>query len=156
MSCTPCRRRLSTTARSSAAFAHRACLMAAAGLWNKMAEAGSKPTDDEIKRALARNACRCTGYASILRSVQSAVHEFETGQPLPPIDIETVEPLNVIGHSYPRPDAVEKVTGSARFTDDYVFPGCSMEPHCAPDTRMPGSCPSTPARQQPCPAYTPF
>ena len=98
-------------------------LMAAAGLWNKMAASGAIPSDDEIKRALGRNACRCTGYASILRSVRSAIHEFETGEPLPRIAIETVEPLSVIGHSYPRPDAVDKVTGAAKFTDDYALPG---------------------------------
>jgi aerobic-type carbon monoxide dehydrogenase small subunit (CoxS/CutS family) len=98
-------------------------LMAAAALWNKMAASGAIPTDDEIKRALGRNACRCTGYASILRSVRSAIHEFQTGDPLPRIAIETMEPLSVIGHSYPQPDAVDKVTGAARFTDDYAFPG---------------------------------
>ncbi len=98
-------------------------LMAAAGLWNKMAASGEVPGDDEIKRALGRNACRCTGYAAILRSVRAAIHEFETGGPLPPIAIETVEPLSVIGHSYPRPDAVDKVTGAAKFADDYAFPG---------------------------------
>ena len=98
-------------------------LMAAAGLWNKMAASGTIPSDDEIKRALGRNACRCTGYASILRSVRSAIHEFEKGEPLPQIAIETVEPLSIIGHSYPRPDAVDKVTGAAKFTDDYVLPG---------------------------------
>ncbi len=98
-------------------------LMSAAAMWNKMAASGDIPSDDEIKRALGRNACRCTGYASILRSVQSAIHEFQTGEPLPPIAIETVEPLSVIGHSYPRPDAVDKVTGKAKFADDYLFPG---------------------------------
>jgi selenium-dependent xanthine dehydrogenase len=98
-------------------------LMAAAALWNKMVDSGSIPTDDEIRRALGRNACRCTGYASILRSVRSAVHEYQTGEPLPPIAIETVEPLRVVGHSHPRPDAVAKVTGRARFSDDYTFPG---------------------------------
>jgi CO/xanthine dehydrogenase Mo-binding subunit/aerobic-type carbon monoxide dehydrogenase small subunit (CoxS/CutS family) len=104
-------------------------LMAAAALWTRMvAAADTAPADDEsleleIKRALARNACRCTGYASILRSVRSAVHEYQTGQPLPPAEIETIEPLHVIGHSYPRPDAVDKVTGTAKFTDDYTFPG---------------------------------
>ena len=98
-------------------------LMSAAALWNKMAASGELPSDDEIKRALGRNACRCTGYASILRSVRSAIHEFETGEPLPPIAIETMEPLQAIGHSYPRPDAVDKVTGAAKFTDDYTFPG---------------------------------
>jgi xanthine dehydrogenase molybdenum-binding subunit len=55
--------------------------------------------------------------------VRSAIHEFQTGDPLPRIAIETVEPLSVIGHSYPRPDAVDKVTGAAKFTDDYAFSG---------------------------------
>jgi selenium-dependent xanthine dehydrogenase len=99
-------------------------LMAAAGLWNKaVASSQTEVTDGEIKRALARNACRCTGYSSILRAVQSAIHEYRTGEPLAPIEIETLSPLRVIGHSYPRPDAVDKVTGSAMFTDDYAFPG---------------------------------
>jgi len=31
--------------------------------------------------------------------------------------------MYVIGHSHPRPDAVDKVTGAARFADDYSFPG---------------------------------
>jgi selenium-dependent xanthine dehydrogenase len=101
-------------------------LMAAAALWTKLVDAGGaegEVTEEEIKKALARNACRCTGYASVIRAVQSAVHEARTGEPLPPIEIETLEPLNVIGHSYPRPDAVAKVTGTAKFTDDYTFPG---------------------------------
>ena len=34
-----------------------------------------------------------------------------------------MEPLRVVGHSYPRPDAVAKVTGAAKFADDYTFPG---------------------------------
>ncbi|HSJ58547.1 MAG TPA: molybdopterin cofactor-binding domain-containing protein [Anaerolineae bacterium] len=98
-------------------------LMAAAAVWQKMVDSGEEPGEAEIKKALARNACRCTGYASILRAVQSAVHEYRTGRPLPPLPIETMEPLRVIGHSYPRPDAVDKVTGAAKFTDDYTFPG---------------------------------
>ncbi|HEY73423.1 MAG TPA: molybdopterin-dependent oxidoreductase [Thermoflexia bacterium] len=97
-------------------------LMAAAALWNKMVTSSSSVTNEEIKHALGRNACRCTGYASILRAVRSAVHEHQTGEPLPPIEIETLAPLRVIGRSHPRPDAVDKVTGAARFTDDYVFP----------------------------------
>jgi xanthine dehydrogenase molybdenum-binding subunit len=104
-------------------FCAPGAIMAAAGLWNKMVASGAVPTDEGIKRALARNACRCTGYASLLRSVQSAVHEYRTGEPLPGIEIETVEPLQVIGHSHPRPDAVAKVTGAGKFADDYAFPG---------------------------------
>ncbi len=99
-------------------------LMAAAGLWNTRTRvgAGAVPDDEEIKKALGRNACRCTGYASILRAVRSAFHEVETGEPLPPVDIETIDPLRVVGHSYAQPDAVAKVTGAARFADDYSFP----------------------------------
>ncbi len=99
-------------------------LMAAAGLWHKVVTSSrSEATDREIKRALARNACRCTGYSSVLRAVRSAIHEYRTGEPLAPIQIETLDPLRVIGRSHPRPDAVDKVTGSAKFTDDHHFPG---------------------------------
>ena len=98
-------------------------LMAAAGLWTRMIDSGSIPDDEEIKRALARNACRCTGYASVVRAVRSAIQEYQTGKPLPPVENETMAPLHVVGHSHPRPDAVAKVTGTARFADDYVFPG---------------------------------
>ena len=98
-------------------------LMAAAAQWKKVVDSGSIPNDEEIKKALARNACRCTGYASVLRSVRSALHEYQTGEPLPPIEIEVMEPLRIIGHSYARPDAVAKVTGQAKFADDYVFCG---------------------------------
>jgi carbon-monoxide dehydrogenase small subunit len=34
------------------------------------------PTDDEIKRALAGNFCRCTGYSAILRAVKSVAGEI--------------------------------------------------------------------------------
>ncbi len=99
-------------------------LMAAAALWNRLAERGAtEATEDDLQRALGRNACRCTGYASILRAINSALHQHHTGEPLPPVAIKTLEPLRVIGHSHPRPDVVEKVTGRAKFTDDYSFPG---------------------------------
>lgn len=100
-------------------------LMAAAALWIKTTASTSPsvPTEEEIRRALARHACRCTGYAGLLRAVRSAFHELQTGSPLPPIAAETCAPLRVVGHSHPRPDAEAKVTGAARFADDYRFPG---------------------------------
>lgn len=106
-------------------FCTPGALMAAAALWNRVVAArpGAPVTDKEISRALGRNACRCTGYASILRAVRSAIHEYQAGEPLPPIEVETIAPLCVVGRSYPRPDAVAKATGAARFADDYTFPG---------------------------------
>jgi len=100
-------------------------LMSAAAFWNRMvASPPSAPiTDEELKHALRANICRCTGYASVLRAFRSAVHEFQTGHPLPPVEVETVPALRVVGRSCPRPDMVAKVTGAARFTDDISFPG---------------------------------
>jgi len=101
-------------------------LMAAASLWAKMADPEEELdpiTDNVIKHVFGRNACRCTGYASIIQAMRSTVHEFETGRPLPPAVINHIKPLQVVGHSPPQPDAVAKVTGAAQFTDDYRFPG---------------------------------
>jgi CO/xanthine dehydrogenase Mo-binding subunit/aerobic-type carbon monoxide dehydrogenase small subunit (CoxS/CutS family) len=101
-------------------------IMAAASLWAKMVDPEEEldpVTDSVIKNVFGRNVCRCTGYASIIRAMRSAVHEFETGEPLPPAAIEHIEPLQVVGHSPPQPDAVAKVTGAAKYADDYAFPG---------------------------------
>jgi xanthine dehydrogenase molybdenum-binding subunit len=102
-------------------------LMAAAALFGQVveeaAEAGEAELDARISRALRRNACRCTGYASIVRAVRSALHEAKTGEPLPPIEIETLEPLTVVGRSHARPDVVGKVTGALPFADDLTFEG---------------------------------
>jgi CO/xanthine dehydrogenase Mo-binding subunit/aerobic-type carbon monoxide dehydrogenase small subunit (CoxS/CutS family) len=101
-------------------------IMAAASLWAKMADPEEQLdpiTDGVIKHVFGRNACRCTGYAGIIRAMRSAVHEFETGRPLAPAAIERMEPLRVVGHSPPQPDAVAKVTGAAKYADDYRFGG---------------------------------
>jgi len=98
-------------------------LMSAAALWNRAAATGEAVGEEEIKKAIGRNACRCTGYASLVRAIRSALHELRTGEAIPPVDPQTMDPLHAVGRSYPRPDAVDKVTGKALFADDYVFPG---------------------------------
>ena len=35
-------------------------------------EQNPNPTEDEIRRGLEGNLCRCTGYVNIIKSVQSA------------------------------------------------------------------------------------
>ena len=102
-------------------------LMAAAALFNQVVERADEldeeELDAEIARALRRNACRCTGYVSIVRAVRSAIHEARTGRHLPRIEIETLEPLSVVGRSHARPDVVGKVTGTLQFADDRTFEG---------------------------------
>ncbi|MBN1935896.1 MAG: molybdopterin-dependent oxidoreductase [Anaerolineae bacterium] len=75
-------------------------------------DANPHPTDAEIAAALKGNLCRCTGYAGILRAVHRAAG-LAGGDPP-----QSARPLKVIGRAIPRPDAVAKVTGAARYTAD--------------------------------------
>jgi xanthine dehydrogenase molybdenum-binding subunit len=88
------------------------------------------PSEEQIRQALKDTLCRCAGYPSIIRAVQSAAAKLRGEPPLQPLIAPKIseegaaaEGLNVIGKVVPRPDAVEKVTGLARFTDDLKFPG---------------------------------
>jgi selenium-dependent xanthine dehydrogenase len=80
------------------------------------------PTSDEIRDALKDTLCRCAGYPSIESAIQAAADSLRTGQPVicPDLDITDTE-RKVIGHNQVRPDAKEKVTGMAIYTDDLKF-----------------------------------
>jgi CO/xanthine dehydrogenase Mo-binding subunit/aerobic-type carbon monoxide dehydrogenase small subunit (CoxS/CutS family) len=100
-----------------------------------------QPTEEEIRHTLKDTLCRCGGYPSIVRAIQSAAHSLRTGESLPPIltpparepassdpspfgaDGEQAGDWEVVGSLQPRPDGLAKVTGSARYTDDLVFDG---------------------------------
>jgi len=47
-------------------------LMSAYGLLSK----ASKPTDEQIKRAISGNLCRCTGYGNIVAAIKEAALNF--------------------------------------------------------------------------------
>jgi aerobic-type carbon monoxide dehydrogenase small subunit (CoxS/CutS family) len=101
------------------------------------------PSEEDIRYALKDTLCRCGGYPSIVRAIQSAAHHLHTGKSLqPPMLVKShgrsplavdpyslegerdgVENCNVVGTIQPRPDATAKVTGAARFTDDLTFDG---------------------------------
>ena len=81
-----------------------------------------QPTEEEIKSALKDTYCRCGCYLEIIDAIKVA-----SGQPstltcsdgrLP----RSPKALRVVGNPVPRPDAVAKVTGQAKYTDDYAFP----------------------------------
>jgi CO/xanthine dehydrogenase Mo-binding subunit/aerobic-type carbon monoxide dehydrogenase small subunit (CoxS/CutS family) len=81
-----------------------------------------RPSPEDIQHTLKDTLCRCGGYPSIEKAILNAakiinndnltIHESSNQQ-------ETT--FNVIGKKHPRPDAVEKVTGQAIFTDDLKF-----------------------------------
>ena len=101
-------------------------IMTGAALLDEKAEVGQPVTDHDIKVALKDTFCRCTGYVSVINAIKAAADTMgiEAQPPAPgPQPPETIEPLQVVGRSMPRPDSVEKVTGTAMYTDDYRFPG---------------------------------
>ena len=84
------------------------------------------PSEDEIRHALKDTLCRCAGYPSIIRAIQAAGADLrgDVERPELPVESETDgDKLRVVGKLQSRPDAVAKVTGSAKFTEDLHFEG---------------------------------
>ena len=80
------------------------------------------PTPEEVRYALKDTLCRCGGYPMIEKAILAAAHTLRTGEPLKLPEVhESIHKREVIGRRHLRPDAVEKVTGNAVFTDDLHF-----------------------------------
>ncbi len=93
-------------------------IMTSKALLDEKAGTGEPVTEADIKIALKDSYCRCTGYQSVMNAIRQA-----DGQNVPPYIPETRSPGRAIGTARPNPDALAKITGRARFTDDYNFPG---------------------------------
>jgi CO/xanthine dehydrogenase Mo-binding subunit/aerobic-type carbon monoxide dehydrogenase small subunit (CoxS/CutS family) len=82
------------------------------------------PASDEIRFALKDTLCRCAGYPTIENAILAAACSLRTGEPVQPPHIpDSIHTHAVVGHTHLRPDAVEKVTGEAIYTDDLEFDG---------------------------------
>jgi xanthine dehydrogenase molybdenum-binding subunit len=82
------------------------------------------PTQEELREALKDTLCRCAGYPMIEKAILAAAHTLRTGEPLPLPQIPaSIHHKAIVGHKHLRPDAVDKVTGDAIFTDDLHFEG---------------------------------
>ena len=79
------------------------------------------PSKNEIKRALQRNLCRCTGYARIVEAVELA-GRFLRGEAHPD-EVRPGADAGQIGVSHPRPWSILKACGVAEFTADISVPG---------------------------------
>ncbi len=83
------------------------------------------PNSDDIRFALKDTLCRCAGYPSIENAIIAAAEALRTGEPVQkPTHIpDSIHNHKTVGHSHLRPEAVEKVTGEAIYTDDLTFDG---------------------------------
>src|SRR5689334_23207984 len=88
-------------------------------------ERNANPTKDEVRFALKDTLCRCAGYPTIENAILSAAQALRTGEPVQkPTHIpDSIHAHKTVGHSHLRPEAVEKVIGTAKYTDDLVFDG---------------------------------
>jgi len=87
-------------------------------------ESNPNPTQEEIRVALKDTLCRCGGYPSIENAILAAARAQRTGEAIQPLRIpDSISAREIVGHSQVRPDAIEKVTGEAIYTDDLEFDG---------------------------------
>ena len=78
----------------------------------------------KLRHALKDTLCRCAGYPTIENAILDAAKALRTGEPISPPHIpDSINAKGVIGTSKIRPDAIEKVTGDAIYTDDLEFDG---------------------------------
>ena len=84
----------------------------------------SDSSEEEIKKALSGNLCRCTGYTKILEAVETS-KAYLKGEKPGKIEYQPQKSamnLSVVGKRLPKIDAPDKATGRAIYTDDIVLP----------------------------------
>lgn len=71
------------------------------------------PTEEDIKKAIRNNICRCTGYVKIIKAIMLAAEALRESKH---IRLNTFK--SNIGQSWRRVDAIQKALGEATYCDD--------------------------------------
>lgn len=84
-------------------------------------EKNSSPDENDIKSALSKNICRCTGYVKIVNAVKKASVLLAEGTEW--IDRKEIFPDKKVsvGDSIIRIDSIQKASGETVFADDMIF-----------------------------------
>jgi putative selenate reductase molybdopterin-binding subunit len=94
-----------------------------------LVRANPKPTADDARAAMAGNLCRCSNYNHYVDAVAGSQAPGRGGPEEAALHSESRTGgaeragLQTIGRPTPRIDAVERVTGRARYTGDVKLPG---------------------------------
>ncbi|MEI2659678.1 MAG: 2Fe-2S iron-sulfur cluster-binding protein [Bifidobacterium adolescentis] len=80
----------------------------------------ANPTREEMRQWLTQhhNACRCTGYKPIVDAGMAAAAVMRGEKKMEDLTFKMPADGRIWGSSYPRPTAVEKVTGTLKFGQD--------------------------------------
>jgi xanthine dehydrogenase molybdenum-binding subunit len=80
------------------------------------------PSPEVIRDTLRGTLCRCGGYPAIERAILAASDRMQRGIPIPTPSFPFSEGIHHhVGKTLIRPDALQKVTGEAKYSDDLYF-----------------------------------
>jgi CO/xanthine dehydrogenase Mo-binding subunit/aerobic-type carbon monoxide dehydrogenase small subunit (CoxS/CutS family) len=82
------------------------------------------PDSADVRFALKDTLCRCAGYPAIENAILAAAQALRTGEPVQKPNIpDSIHVHKSVGHTHTRHDGMDKVIGTAIYTDDLVFDG---------------------------------
>lgn len=76
-------------------------------------DVNKEPTEEDIRKALKGNICRCTGYVKIVEAVKLVAKIFRENTEVPKVDCK-----GLVGQNLQRVDAIAKTLGKADYVDD--------------------------------------
>jgi aldehyde oxidoreductase len=90
----------------------------------------ANPSQEEIKKTLSANLCRCTGYKKIIDSIEAAANKLSDGKQATGCcrDSENAPATGKVGSRHPKYQGRETVLGFRPFVADMKEPGML---HCA-------------------------
>ena len=80
----------------------------------------SYPDEDQIRKGISGNLCRCTGYAKIVDAVKTASGSRD--------EVPAMPDTSVVGKSQFRPEAYDKVTGGREYPVNVKLAGMLHSP----------------------------